>query len=121
VGALEVVKVKVALQCREQVESAGEVAGIDQFVFERAPQSFDENVVESSTTTIHADRDAALLKRCEELRRGKLRALVGVSDFGLAKAESGVERGHAEAGLQGVGEFPTEHESAEPIHDRNHV
>jgi hypothetical protein len=121
VRALEVVKVKVALQCRQEVDSAGEVAGINQFVLERAPQSLDENVVESSTTTIHADRDAALLKWSEELGGGELRALIGVPDFWLAEAEGGVERSQAKAGFQGVGEFPTEHESAEPIHDRNQV
>ena len=60
--ALVVVKVEVALQRWEQIQAAGEVAGIDQFVLERAPQPFDENVVESAATAIHADRDAALLQ-----------------------------------------------------------
>src|SRR5689334_14848721 len=114
--ALMVVKVEVALQCREQIEAAGEIAGIDQFVFERAPQPFDKNVVEGSTTAIHADGDATLLERSEEFAGGELRALVGVPDLGLTEAERGLECSQTEAGLQGVGEFPAEYEAAEPIH-----
>src|ERR1700733_1783056 len=47
--------------------------------------------------------------------------LIGVPDFGLAEGERGVQRGQAEAGLHGVGKFPTEHEAAEPIHYRNQI
>jgi hypothetical protein len=65
--------------------------------------------------------DAALLQRCEEVGRGKLRALIGVPDFGLAEAERGIQRRQAEAGLHGVGEFPAEHEAAEPVHYRDQV
>ena len=35
----------VVLQRCEQIEAAGEVAGVDQFVLERAPRPFDESVV----------------------------------------------------------------------------
>jgi hypothetical protein len=56
-----VVEVEVAVQRREQVQAAGEVAGIDEFVLHRAPQTLDENVVQGAASSIHADRDAALL------------------------------------------------------------
>ncbi len=82
--SLVVVEVEVVLQRREQIEAAGEVAGIDQLVLERAPQPFDENVVERTAAAIHADQDAALLERSQEVGRGELRALIGVPDFGLA-------------------------------------
>src|SRR2546421_8560570 len=117
--ALIVVKVEIALQRREEIESGGKVAGIDQFVLERTPQPFDENIVEGAATAIHADQDATLLERSQELAGGELRTLIGIPDFGLAEAESGVECGQAKAGLQGVGEFPTEHEPTEPIHHRD--
>jgi hypothetical protein len=42
--ALMVVKVEIAFQCWEEIESGGEVAGVDEFVLERAPQPFDENI-----------------------------------------------------------------------------
>src|SRR5438445_11867577 len=100
--ALIVVKVEVALQGREQIEAAGEVAGVDQFVLERAPQPFDKNVVEGSTTAIHTDRDATFVERRQKLGGGELRALIGVPDFGVTKAEGGVDRSQAETALHRV-------------------
>ena len=61
VRALVIVEVEIVFQRREQFQAGGEVAGIDQLVFERAPQPFDENIVERAPAAIHADRDAALL------------------------------------------------------------
>jgi len=119
--ALIVVKVEIALQRREEIESGGKVAGIDQFVLERTPQPFDENIVEGAATAIHADQDATLLERGQELAGGELRTLIGIPDFGLAEAERALERGQAEASLHSVGEFPTEHETTEPIHDGDQI
>ena len=78
-----VVEVEVVLQRREQILAGSEIAGIDQLVLERAPQTLDEHVVERTATSIHADGDAALLQRSQEVCRGKLRALIGVPDVGL--------------------------------------
>jgi hypothetical protein len=118
---LVIVEVEVTLQCREQFQTGGEIAGIDQLVLERAPQTFDKNIVQRTAAAIHADRDSALLERSQEIGRGELRALIGVPNFGLAKAEGGVERRQAEAGFHRVGKFPTEYEAAEPIHDGHQV
>ena len=68
VRTLVIVEVEIVFQRREQIEAGGEVAGVDQFVLERAPQAFDENVVECTASAIHADRDAALLQRRQENR-----------------------------------------------------
>ena len=39
-----IVEVEVTFQRRPQVAATGEVAGIDQFVFQRVPEPFDENI-----------------------------------------------------------------------------
>jgi hypothetical protein len=39
-----VVKVEIALQRRKEIEAGGEIAGVDEFVLERAPQPFDETL-----------------------------------------------------------------------------
>src|ERR1700687_5455494 len=67
-----IVEMEVAIQLREQIEAAGEVAGIDEFVFQRAPEALDENVVQSEASSIHADRDAAPLQRRQKVGRGEL-------------------------------------------------
>ena len=69
---LVIVEVEVVLQRREQFEASCEVAGIDQLVLERAPQTFDENVVERTAATIHADQDPALLERSQKVGRSEL-------------------------------------------------
>ena len=106
-----IVKVEITFQCWEEFETCGEIARVNQFVLERAPQPFDKNIVEGAATAIHADQDATLVERSQEFGGGELRALIGVPDFGLAKAERGIERSQAKAGFEGVGEFPTEHEA----------
>ena len=121
VRALVIVEVEIVFQRRKQFQAGGEVAGIDQLVFERAPQPFDENVVERASAAIHADRDAATFERSQEVGRGELRALIGVPDFGLAETKRGLQRRQAEAGFHRIGEFPTEHEAAEPVHHRDQI
>jgi len=103
VGTLVVVKIKIVGQSSEQGCAILEIAGINQFVLERAPQALDEYIVERATAAVHANGDMALFERRQELCRRKLRALVGVPDLGLTEAESGVECGAAEADVQRVG------------------
>src|ERR1700683_285029 len=78
-------------------------------------------MVESAAAAIHTDGDPALLERSEELGRGERRALIGVTDFGLAEAERGLERRQTETSFHGVGKFPTEYEAAEPVHHGGQV
>src|SRR4051794_27129962 len=69
-----------------------------------------------SSGAVHTDEDATLLEWRQKFGGGELRALIGVPDFGLTEAKGGLERSQAETALHSVGEFPTEHEAAEPIH-----
>jgi len=114
VGAPVIVEAEVAVQRLEQIGPAGEVAGVDEFVLQAAPQALDENVVQCAAPPIHADRDVALLQRRQKIWRGELGPLIGVPDFGLAEAERRFQRGQTKAGLHRIGKFPTEHEAAEP-------
>jgi hypothetical protein len=119
--ALMVVKVEVVFQRPEQLRSAGEVAGIDEFVLQRSPQALDEYVVEGTAAAIHADRDAALFERRQKIGGGKLRTLIVIPDLGLAEAERGLLSGKTKADLHRVGKLPTEHEATEPVHDGNQI
>jgi hypothetical protein len=72
VGTLVVVKIKIVGQGSEQGCAILEIAGINQFVLERAPQSLDEHMVERAATAIHADGDMTLFEQRQELCRRKL-------------------------------------------------
>jgi hypothetical protein len=58
-----------------------EVVQIDTLVFERAPETLDEDVVHPSALAVHRDRYPGLLENLSELPTRKLAALVGVEDF----------------------------------------
>ena len=85
VGAPVIVKAEVAVQRLEQIGPAGEIAGVDEFVLQAAPQALDESVVQGTAPSIHADGDVALLQWRQKVGRGELRALIGVPDFRLPK------------------------------------
>ena len=52
------------------------------FVFEAAPQPFDENVVAETAASVHADGDAVAALTSREGIAGELGALIGVNgDF----------------------------------------
>lgn len=54
---------------------------IDALVFQRSPQSLDEDVVHPPTTAVHRYSHAGLLQRVGEVIAGELTPLVGVEDL----------------------------------------
>ena len=54
VRALVVVEVEVAIQRLPQFVAGSEVAGVDEFVFDRTPEAFDEDVVQSAAARVSA-------------------------------------------------------------------
>ena len=70
--------------------AAREGMQIDALVFERAPQPFDENVVEEPATAIHRDRHAGLSQALRPRPRGELAALIGVEDLRRAATDEGL-------------------------------
>ena len=57
-------------------------AEVDFFVFEAAPEPFDEHVVDPAAFAVHADLDTGVFEYFGEILAGKLATLVGVEDFG---------------------------------------
>src|SRR4051794_22819957 len=97
----------VRATCIEELELAGESGPgvrdrlvrteIDLFIFDRAPEPFDEHVVAPAPGTVHSDRDLPAAQHVQELGAGELAALIGVEDLRRAEArERLLERGDAE-------------------------
>jgi len=57
---------------------------IDLFIFDAAPEPFDEHVVDPATVAIHADSDAGFFQHLDPSFTGELRTLIGVEDLGSA-------------------------------------
>lgn len=81
--AQEIVFVEEAPQAIAQLGERGVLVQVDVLVFDRAPEAFDERVVERTAAAVHTDSDVALLQRRQEQLTGELRALIGVEDFRL--------------------------------------
>ena len=63
-----------------------EFVQIDTLVFERAPQTLDEDVVPPSALAVHGDLYLGLLEDLDKIAARKLAALVGVEDLRSAVA-----------------------------------
>lgn len=57
------------------------------FVFDRAPEPLDEDIVQRSSTAIHADADASPFRARGEHLGSELHTLVGVEDIGLSQVK----------------------------------
>jgi len=91
-------------------------------VFDRAPQSLDENVVHETTAAVHRNRDACSLEPAGEGGAGELRALIGVKYFRRAvPRQRFVERRDAKARIHRVRQAPGQNRPAGPIDDRHQI
>ena len=109
----------------EEVDEASEVAArladgvigvqVNLFVFDRAPQPFDEDVVAPAAATVHADAHLVGLQGCDEPGLG---ALVGVKDLRAAKAGQCLLQGiDAKVRCERIGEPPGEDLADEAVDD----
>ena len=80
-GSFVVIEEKIDLQTPLQCRDRGVFPEIDFFIFDTAPQPFDEDIVETPTLAIHADPDVGVLQATGESQRRELRSLVGIKNF----------------------------------------
>src|SRR5262245_44875529 len=78
---LAVVEVEIFAQALDRLGDAFVVVQIDLFVFDAAPQSLDEDVVQCSTASIHTDRDLSLYENTGESAARGLNTLIRIEDF----------------------------------------
>ncbi len=105
-GPLMIIEVKVGRQASSQFGHRGIVLEVDVLVFEATPQAFDEDIVQSSATSIHTDADGGSFKTGRELIGGELRTLVGIENGRVPLAERLLECIQTEVTIQRVGELP---------------
>jgi hypothetical protein len=97
-------------------------AQINLFVFDRAPQPFNEHVVAPGTAAIHADPDQVVRQQASERYAGELAALVGIEDPRTAMSgERLIDCVQAEIHLQRDRRPPGQYSPAEPVHHRREV
>ena len=97
------------------------ILGIDLLVFDRTPESLDEDVVESSALSIHADAHIRLLEHAGKLPAGELGTLIRIEDPGFSHAQSPFQGLHAEVHIHRDRNGPGKDIAAEPVHDGHQV
>ena len=74
----------------------GEALVVDEFIFEAAPEGFDEGVVVAVAFAAHGSDQAILSKELPISRAGKLGAAIGVNDKGSCRPA--LEQRHSQSG-----------------------
>ena len=102
-----VVQIKILLSCRPNLSTVLKTMQIEAFVFDRAPEPFNEHIVYCSPSAVHADSNVVSEQDAGKLWAGELASLVAVEDFRLAVAfQCLIQRLYAEADIHGVGQTP---------------
>ncbi len=116
-----VVEAEVAVETAQRVSDRLVVVEINLLPFDRAPEAFDEDVVQRPPAPIPTDLDACLLQPSGVGGAGKLDTLIGVEDARLTIAQRALQRFQAEAGIERVREFPRQHIATVPVKDGHQV
>lgn len=75
---LFVVEMEVALEAVLELRRCFVGVQVDVLVFEGAPESLDEDIVEGTPAPIHADEYPGVLESGRPLAAGELSALIGI-------------------------------------------
>ncbi len=121
VRAFLVIEEEVVGQSLDQERDGVIGPEIEVFVFDGAPEAFDEHVVQGSTSAVHTDLDAFYFQPLCVSQAGELGTLVGIEDVGAAQLERIVQGVYAEIRVQRVAHPPGEHIPAIPVHHRHQV
>ena len=103
----------------------GEAMMVDQFVFERAPEGFDESVVVAVAFAAHGSEQAVLSEYLAIGSAGELTTAIGVDDE-LCRWLTSSLQGHAQSGddelsIEDLMHGPADHTAGEDIQDRDQI
>jgi hypothetical protein len=87
---LTVVKPEVFSQASDGLGRVLVIVQVDLFVFDAAPEPFDEDVVQRTASPVHTDGDLALFENPSERAAGELRTLIGIEDLRLRHLQRSV-------------------------------
>jgi len=109
-ASLRIVKTKISSQPLPQFPSIPVVLRINIFVFYTSPKPFDKHIIQGTSSSVHADPDPSFRQTADVLVTRELRSLIGIryARFPVV-LQCLTQRHHAEAGLQGVRQFPCQY------------
>src|SRR4029453_5719342 len=111
-----VIKMEVAVDARMGLRYRYVILQVHLLIFQRAPQSLDEDVVHAAATPVHADSNLALCQFPGEFLARELCPLVAVEDVRPAPPQRPLQRFPAEGRPQRQRQRPTQDEPTVPVH-----
>ena len=120
-GAEVVVEMKILFDLLIGFRGSLILMEIDLLVFQGSPQPLGEDIVESSSFSVHADLDVMMDQDIEIAEAGELGSLIRVMDFRFSGTERLGESFNTEGIFQGIGEAEGNHIATEPIDDGNQI
>jgi hypothetical protein len=102
----------------------GEALVIDHFVFEAAPEGFDEGVVVAIAFAAHGSDETVMGEDLPVSRAGKLRASIRVDDKSSSRAtlaERHTQGGDDETGIEDLVHGPADHPPGAEVQDSDEV
>jgi len=116
VDSLKIVEFNVFVQAASQLLYAVKGVQVQPFVLEVSPEALREDVVECTSSSIHAYGNALLLQQASEGLRCELRPLVRIEDFRCAEILQCLLQGiDAEVNAHGVRQPVGQHPAAVPV------
>lgn len=112
-----VVEMKVSLQASPGIGNRRVLVKINLLIFHCSSKTLDKNVVIGPTAAVHADSDVFIFQYPDELRTGKLNALIGVEDIRTAQIKGTLQRIDAEGCIQSDGNLQGQNIAAILVHD----
>ncbi len=101
-----VVEAEEGREVRRGLGQVSVAAQVDLVVLDRAPEPFDENIIETPALAVHRELHAAGEQWLGEFCRGELATLVSVENFRRAVfSQRSLHRPDTEAGVEGVRQF----------------
>ena len=83
-GALGIIEVHPGVDAGPRCRDAVIGSQVHLFIFDRAPEPLDEDIVPPGPFAIHADLDVRIFQCFDEIDGGELAGLIGVHYVGLA-------------------------------------
>src|SRR5260370_35907764 len=119
--AILIVELKMRFQPSFRIRYRLIIFEIHLLILDASPESFDENIVQSSPAAIPTDANSCCLQATSKIHTGKLHSLVVVKNLGSRLRKCLVERIQTKRGFQGDRSSPSEYIATEPVNDGDQI
>src|SRR6266849_11088835 len=119
--AILIVELKILFQPTFCIRDRLIILEIHLLILDASPESFDENIVQSSPAAIPTDANPCCLEATSKIHTRKLRSLVVVKNLRSRLCKRLVERFETKRGFQRDRRSPGEYIATEPVDDGDQI